>query len=99
MNRKKVTKIISKKVKKERKFKGARGKRKSKKCLEKSLRILGVNAAGLKPKMLTFKKVVSELKPAIVLLEETKLKHIGQIKVENFEMFELVRQAKGEEVD
>ena len=38
-----------------------RGRRKSTKNISKSLRFLGVNAAGLKSKLNTFKKVLKEL--------------------------------------
>ena len=42
-----------------------RGIRKSKKTFEKSMRLQGVNAAGIRPKLMTFKKVLIELKSAI----------------------------------
>ena len=39
---------------------------------KKSLRMLGVNAAGIKSKITSFKNVLNELKPAVFFLEETK---------------------------
>ena len=69
-----------------------RGRRKSSKNINKSLRFLGVNSAGLSSKLLTFKKVVAELKPSVFFIEETKLKDIGKIKLENYIIFEKIRQ-------
>ena len=69
-----------------------RGKRKSLKPFCKNLRFLGVNAAGLGSKMMTFKKVIHELKPSVFLVQETKFKECGKLKIDNFIIYELVRQ-------
>ena len=69
-----------------------RGKRKNSKNFNKSLRFLGVNAAGLQSKLLSFKKVLSELKPSVFFIEETKTKQAGRIKIENYLIFERIRQ-------
>ena len=69
-----------------------RGKRKSSKNISKSLRFLGVNAAGIRSKLLTFQKVVAELKPSVFFVEETKLKDNGRIKLDNYIIFEKIRQ-------
>ena len=53
-----------------------------------------MNAAGLKPKLSTFKKVLTELKPSVFFVEESKLKEEGKIKLENYVVFELVRETK-----
>ena len=58
----------------------------------KTIRFLGVNAAGLQSKILSFKKVLSELKPSVFFLEETKMKFEGKIRIENYMIFEKVRQ-------
>ena len=71
-----------------------RGRRKSNKNISKSLRFLGVNCAGLRPKILTFKKVLNELNPSVFFLEETKYKDTGKIKLENYIIFERVRKTK-----
>jgi hypothetical protein len=71
-----------------------RGRRKSSKDFSKSLRLLGVNAAGLKSKLYTFRKIVAKLKPSIFFIEESKYKDVGKFKIENFIIFELVRQNK-----
>ena len=74
------------------KNKARRGKRRSAKSVCKSLRLLGVNSAGLKSKLTTFKKVLLELKPSVFFIEESKYKDIGKLKFENFIVFELVRK-------
>ena len=53
---------------------------------------MGVNAAGLKSKITSFKNVLHELKPAVFCVEETKLKDEGRIKIENYDIFEHVRK-------
>ena len=55
---------------------------------------MGVNSAGLRSKLTTFRKVLSELKPSIFFVEETKYKEAGKIKFENYIVFELVRKNK-----
>ena len=58
------------------------------------MRFLGVNSAGLRCKMKTFKKVISELNPSVFFIEETKFKDIGKLKLDNYDVFELVRKEK-----
>ena len=53
-----------------------------------------MNAAGLKSKLLTFKKMLNELNPSVFLIEETKFKEKGKFKINNFIIFELVRQSR-----
>ena len=72
-NRSSVTKSIKRKLR--------RGKRRRTKNFVKTLRFLGVNSAGLKTKLLTFKKVLNELKPAVFFVEETKYKEVGKLKL------------------
>ena len=72
--------------------KGRRGLRKGSKNVSKSLRFLGVNAAGLRPKLLTFKKALEELKPSVFLLEETKYKVAGKLKLNDYIIFEKLRE-------
>ena len=71
-----------------------RGKRKSKRSFIKKLRLLGVNAGGLRPKLMTFQKVISDLQPAVFFIEETKYKDSGKFKLANYVIFELVRQSR-----
>ena len=55
---------------------------------------MGVNAAGLRSKLNTFKKVLIDLQPSVFFIEESKYRTIGQLKLNNFIIFELVRQNK-----
>ena len=55
---------------------------------------MGINAAGLRPKLSTFKKVLNELKPSVFFIEETKFKDSGKWKIENYDIFELVRGSR-----
>ena len=73
-----------------------RGRRKGNKNknISKSLRLVGVYCAGLSNKLFTFKKMVAELKPSVFFLEETKYKEEGKLKLDNFVIFELVRESK-----
>ena len=71
---------------------GRRGKRKRVQNISKSLRFLGVNSAGLRSKLFTFKKIISELKPSVFFCEETKFKDTGKLKIDNYVIFELVRK-------
>ena len=54
-----------------------RGRRKTSKNIIKSLRFLGVNAAGLRSKSMTFEKVLNELKPSVFLLKKQSLRTQG----------------------
>ena len=57
------------------------------------VRFLGVNASGMKSKMLTFRKVLKELEPSVFFIQESKYSETGQMKLgNNFIIFELVRQ-------
>ena len=55
---------------------------------------MGVNSAGLKSKIKTFKKVLLNLQPSVFFVQESKYKTIGKLKIENYIIFELVRQNK-----
>ena len=84
----KICKVIKPKTKR-----GVRGKRKCVKEYKRSLRLLGVNAAGLKCKFTSFKKVVSELKPSVFFVQETKMKYEGQINLgDEYIVYELLRK-------
>ena len=71
-----------------------RGRRNKAKSFSKNFRFLGVNAAVIRSKMLTFKKILKELKPSVFFIEETKLKDAGKIKLENYIIFERPRKNK-----
>ena len=55
---------------------------------------MGVNSAGIRSKILTFKKILAELKPSVFFLEETKMKDSGKLKLDNYMIFELVRKSR-----
>ena len=74
--------IKNNKEKAKRKFR--RGKKNKIKKSSKSIRLLGVNAAGLKSKIFTFKKVLDSLNPSIAFIEETKYKEEGKLKLDNY---------------
>ena len=53
---------------------------------------------GLRCKMTTFKKVLTDLNPSVFFVEETKYREAGKLKVDNYIIFELVRKTKRVEV-
>ena len=46
---------------------------------------------GLKPKLKTFKKVLTDLKPSAFVIQESKYKEEGKLKFNSYVIFELVR--------
>ena len=73
-----------------------RGRWGSTKCSEKSLNILWNNSAGLMGKKDSFINLINKLKPGVAMLQETKLYRQGQIKVDNYNVFENLRgQSEG----
>ena len=53
-----------------------------------------MNAAGLGSKKMTFRNVIAELRPSVFFVQETKFKEAGKFKMDNFIIYELVRQSK-----
>ena len=84
---KNITKSVKPKIKR-----GVRGKRKCIKKYNKSLRLLGVNAAGLKSKFTSFKKVLEDLKPSVFFMQETKFQDEGHIKLDEYIVYEHLRK-------
>ena len=69
--------------------------KRNKKIKFKTLKVFGINAAGIKSKLESFNEVLSTLKPQIWMLQETKLKPHEQINcgaLDNFQVFYLSRQ-------
>ena len=63
-----------------------------------SLKIIGVNSAGLSSKIKSFEYLLNSVNPAIFLIQETKKKTTGKIKCENskkYQIYELVRKMGG----
>jgi exonuclease III len=56
------------------------------------LTIIGNNCAGLKAKLFSFRNLVNVQKPAVVIVQETKLYRKGTIQLENFCIFEKLRE-------
>ena len=59
----------------------------------KPLRFMGINAAGLRSKLFSFKKVLNDLKPSVFFIEETKYKDAGKLKLDDYLIFEKVRKS------
>ena len=54
-----------------------------------------MNAAGLKSKLSSFKKVIHDLQPSVFFIEETKYKEAGKLKIgDEFLIYELVRKSE-----
>ena len=69
-----------------------RGMKRNKNMKNHILKLYGINAAGIKSKTESFKNVLSQLKPQIWMVEETKLKPHEKIKsevVDDFQVFYL----------
>ena len=60
----------------------------------KEIRFLGVNAAGIRSKLTSFKDTLNKLNPGVFFIEETKMKDEGKMKFENYDVFELTRESK-----
>ena len=57
--------------------------------------ILGNNAAGILNKVESFKQNIKTFLPGAYLVQETKSRRKGQIKLENYVIFEYIRKNKG----
>ena len=63
------------------------------------LRLVGVNANGIKSKMISFQRMISELNPGVFFLQETKLRKEGHLENEvdlasQYKIYEHLRKAK-----
>ena len=61
-----------------------------------NLKLIGANAAGLSSKLNSFDKILSDIKPGIFFLEETKMREMRKIKTENakkYQIYELFRKS------
>ena len=57
-----------------------------------NLTIIGNNTAGLTGKIDSLKRLIQVFNPAVVMLQETKYKSKGKIKMAGFEIFEQLRE-------
>ena len=55
---------------------------------------MGINAAGIKSKLHSFKDVLENMKPTVFFLQETKCSVTGKIDVDNYDIYELVPKEK-----
>ena len=60
----------------------------------KNKHLFGINAAGLKSKMDSLQNRVKQLKPGVIMIQETKVYHEGTLELENYDAFELTRKSK-----
>ena len=62
----------------------------------KTLKIFGINAAGIKSKTESFNEILSRLQPQIWMIEETKLKENENIKGEALKNFQVFYKSRHE---
>ena len=82
-------KVKSGQPKKTRRGKGRRKKNESK---SNKFTIIGTNADGLMSKKESFANLIENNKPSCFMIQETKVKSTGQIKVKGYQVFESVRK-------
>ena len=68
-----------------------RGKRKSAKNVCKSLIFTGFNPNGVRSKFTTIKKLIMDTCSAVITMQETKNSQAGQIKLDGYYTYELIR--------
>ena len=86
------------KTKKKTKRGGRKSKSKSKKCENKTVNftILGNNCAGLKAKTKSLNQAIKAYNfPSCVTLQETKMRKMGLIKLNDYQIFEKIRPGLG----
>lgn len=71
-----------------------RGLGKRGKSEQKSIVILGNNAAGLANKKDSLNHIVKKLKPGVIMIQDSKLAKKNSIKLDGFDTFELIRKNK-----
>ena len=57
-----------------------------------NLTIIGNNCAGLTGKLKSLKRIIQKFTPAGIMLQETKFKKLGQLKLAEYEVFEKLRE-------
>ena len=63
--------------------------KRNKRRVNDTVRIFGINAAGIKSKIDSFDEIISKLKPQIWMVEETKLKPHENIKCDSLNDFQV----------
>ena len=78
-----------------------RGKRKSRRKLIinnkniKNMTLIGANTAGLLNKIQSLKSLISRFEPAVILLQETKVRSKNKLKLDNYFVYEHIRTESG----
>ena len=54
--------------------------------------ILGANAAGVANKIDSVKRLISRFNPGVIFIQETKLRRKNKIKLDQYEVFEQIRE-------
>ena len=67
---------------------------KNKNCESLTINLIGANANGLKNKKKSLEHVIEATNSSCVMIQETKLYKKGQINIEGFQAFELIRSDK-----
>ena len=57
-----------------------------------NLTIMGNNSAGLTGKIDSLKRTIQVFQPGVIMLQETKVKKEGKLKLANFTVFEKLRE-------
>ena len=56
--------------------------------------VMGTNAAGVLKKRESLISNIIKFNPAVIFVQETKVSRKGQVKIKNYEIFEVVRSNK-----
>lgn len=67
---------------------------KSKQTKFREFSLVGVNVDGIRGKSQSFRAMISELKPGVFVIQETKLNEKGFLRIKGFQIFEKVRKNK-----
>ena len=72
-------------------------KRKNEKVVNRKLKLIGINSAGLSSKLDSFDKVLEDIQPGVFFIQESKMKRMGKINTENakkYQIYELLRKSE-----
>ena len=72
-------------------------KRKNENVVNRKLKLIGINSAGLSSKLDSFDKVLEDIQPGVFFIQESKMKRMGKINTENakkYQIYELLRKSE-----
>ena len=84
---------MSKNKKKKKNRRVVKRKYKSSK-VNSELTLMGVNAAGLSSKLHSLDKVLSDTNPGVFFIEETKMRNVGKIRIENASKYQIFERPR-----